>query len=552
MISTTGHAKRGCLFRRQVRRWRRREAKQSLTSRAHPRHTFGRRSSPISQRLKNHLFVGRFQCAACATLELDELCSPSGCSRTSSADMPLPIPVGRQREVLALPAQGHFVVLGTAGSGKTTLAILRAVYLADRRTAHAGPTLLLTFNTTLVAYLRHLQDFRATGVTVEHYHKFARGYLNARGVMPNNCICSNPQQRLRLVAESIAQERVLHPGHPVLERSTEFLAEEIRFIAQHGFSTADEYVDAVRVGRHAAHIDRASRPVVFELYERYRAQRTAAGKLYDWDDMASAVRRELANDAAPRRYKHVIIDEGQDFSPEMIRSMAAAIPAGGSLTYFGDVAQQIYGHRTSWRSAGLQINRVWQFEENYRNSAEIAALALAISRMPQYQDAQDLVTPVAPVARGPLPTIVRCGTDADQIAFVATEAQRAARGFSVGLLFRDHTDEGRILPRLRNAQLRRLDRELNRWVSGPGIYHGTYHAAKGLEFDVVVLPFLDNARFPDPESVASMGQEAAESEAIRLLYVGATRAKNRLLLCHAGALTALLPADAALYQRVVR
>jgi ABC-type taurine transport system ATPase subunit len=35
--------------------------------------------------------------------------------------MPLPQPVGRQKEVLYLPANGHVVVLGTAGSGKTML-----------------------------------------------------------------------------------------------------------------------------------------------------------------------------------------------------------------------------------------------------------------------------------------------------------------------------------------------------------------------------------------------------------------------------------------------
>ena len=43
----------------------------------------------------------------------------------------LPTPVGRQREVLYLPADGHTVVLGTAGSGKTTLAILRSLELSS-------------------------------------------------------------------------------------------------------------------------------------------------------------------------------------------------------------------------------------------------------------------------------------------------------------------------------------------------------------------------------------------------------------------------------------
>lgn len=47
--------------------------------------------------------------------------------------MPLPTPIGRQKEVLYLPAKGHVAVLGTAGSGKTTLAILRSAYLVSGR-----------------------------------------------------------------------------------------------------------------------------------------------------------------------------------------------------------------------------------------------------------------------------------------------------------------------------------------------------------------------------------------------------------------------------------
>lgn len=43
----------------------------------------------------------------------------------------LPLTVGRQREILYLPSSGHSVVLGTAGSGKTTLSILRSAYLGS-------------------------------------------------------------------------------------------------------------------------------------------------------------------------------------------------------------------------------------------------------------------------------------------------------------------------------------------------------------------------------------------------------------------------------------
>src|ERR1700686_3989713 len=95
--------------------------------------------------------------------------------------MSLPTPIGRQKEVLYLPAEGHVAVLGTAGSGKTTLAILRAAHLADPHTEHCGSTLLVTFNVALVTYLRHLTENRLKNVTVEHYHLFARGYLSGRG-----------------------------------------------------------------------------------------------------------------------------------------------------------------------------------------------------------------------------------------------------------------------------------------------------------------------------------------------------------------------------------
>jgi DNA helicase IV len=59
-------------------------------------------------------------------------------------------PQGRQREVVCLPAHGHTVVLGTAGSGKTTMAILRADYLAQLT---GRRVLLATYNRALVTYL---------------------------------------------------------------------------------------------------------------------------------------------------------------------------------------------------------------------------------------------------------------------------------------------------------------------------------------------------------------------------------------------------------------
>src|SRR2546425_8825557 len=316
--------------------------------------------------------------------------------------MKLPTPIGRQKEVLYLPTKGHFAVLGTAGGGKTTLAILRSAYLADPQTDHYGKTLLVTFNRALVAYLKHLRDRELTNVVVENYHTFARGYLASRNKISSNSICSDLDQRKALIVQAVQEVSKRYEAHPLFQRPVDLFSEEFRWIAQHGIITLEAYNSAERVGRIVARIERGLRPVVFEIYEAYRDLRERAGKKYDWDDLATAVCIEFGTDTSPRRYRHIVIDEGQDFSPEMIRSLAKAIPPDGSLTFFGDVAQQIYGHRMSWRSAGLDVAKVLEFKENYRNSRQIARLGLAISQMPYFLDVPDIVEPVSTTTDGPL------------------------------------------------------------------------------------------------------------------------------------------------------
>src|SRR5579863_9730589 len=91
--------------------------------------------------------------------------------------MPLPTPQGEQSDALYLPTNKNVVVLGSAGSGKTTLALLRAAFLANPKTPNNGRTLLVTFNLALVTYLEHLSHDSADfeNVDVRNYHRFARG-----------------------------------------------------------------------------------------------------------------------------------------------------------------------------------------------------------------------------------------------------------------------------------------------------------------------------------------------------------------------------------------
>ena len=437
----------------------------------------------------------------------------------------LPSPVGRQREVLYLPANGHTVVLGTAGSGKTTLAIHRAAYLADPTFDHGGATLLLTFNKCLVTYLNGVSGGIAN-VDVQNYHRFARGYLHSRGKMGFNSICG-PDQKETFCRQAIQQVKNDYPHAPILDRPIQFIVDEFSWLAQNGIQTADDYCEEERIGRGGARAARADRPILFRAYQEYIDIRTSHGKLYDWDDLAQTVASEFAADNGDRRYRHVVVDEGQDFSPEMLRSLVAAIPEDGSLTFFGDMAQQIYGNRLSWRAAGLSITKVWEFAENYRNTKQIARLALAIAETEHFRGtSEDLVEPTAPTADGPMPVLVRFPSKDKEIRFVAQVAQERSQTGTVAVLFRDRVSEG-PLERLLSRDAKRLHGEMSHWSSEPRLYYGTFHAAKGLEFDTVIVPFASATNLPHPPDIEAYGYDETAARDAKLLYVAVTRAKSK-------------------------
>lgn len=338
---------------------------------------------------------------------------------------------------------------------------------------------------------------------------------------------------------------------PVFRRSVDFFIEEFRWLAQHGITTAHDYVQADRVGRAGTRVARADRVEVFQLYELYRELRTSQRKDYDWDDLSHAVLEEFLQDGSERLYRHVVIDEGQDFSPMMLRSLVAAIPDGGSLTFFGDMAQQIYGNKMSWRSAGLNVSQPWEFQDNYRNTRQVAKLALAIAELPFFPGDPDLVEPKSPLADGPRPALVSFSTEDAEMRFASAQASRLGETGTVAILFRDREQEGLLPAQIRNSAIR-LHRDLRNWPAKPGIFYGTYHSAKGLEFDAVLLPFLSRKRLPHPPDIVAFGEDDAAARDARLLYVAVTRARSTLILTHSGNRTSLLPDGETLYDRTSR
>lgn len=218
--------------------------------------------------------------------------------------MALPRPKGKQIEVLDLKPEGHNVILGTAGSGKTTLAIYRSMYLAKLEPEER--VLLITFNTTLVKYLNAIvgEEF-PLNIDVRNYHKFARGYLASKGKMPRwNGIVSGMEdgdnKKLLFVRRALENVKKEVGVNSTLKRDETVFLEEICWIEKMGIVSLDEYEKVERIGRMDTRIRRDNRKYFFEVYKKYIKIRKSEGYLYDWEDLSQAVYTELLNDNEER------------------------------------------------------------------------------------------------------------------------------------------------------------------------------------------------------------------------------------------------------------
>lgn len=270
----------------------------------------------------------------------------------------------------------------------------------------------------------------------------------------------------------------------------------------------------------------------------------------DQEDVATRaleVLAEVGHTIRSQLYDHVLIDEGQDFGPESLRFATRLLRDGSdSLLVVADAAQSIYRSGFTWKEAGIQASgRTKVLSRNYRNTTEILDYAwLFLSRGIAIQDAaaDDVdvaVPPEAGLRRGPLPLFRHLGSPDEEVLDIANEVTTwIADGESPGdiaVLYGGRFTGGfEWVDKLRLA----FDRVGVPWYwpvdpanqtkhlvgsRDDAVLICTMHSAKGLEFkNVILCGYLDDRPPEEPDKNR------------RLVYVGMTRAKERLVLTASG------------------
>lgn len=424
-----------------------------------------------------------------------------------------------QRALVERDWTGPARVTGSAGTGKTIVALHRAVHLAR---APEARVLLSTFSAPLAANLRAKLDLlveahpaRRDRITVRALDEAALDlFASAFGDLR---LATAADVRVGIAA-ALATE--LGEGH-----TPAFLAEEWDEVADAwGLEDAAGYVGVPRLGR-KTRLGAKQREAAWAVFAFLRAHLARHGLVTQAQVYHRLADHCLAGGALP--YTHIVIDEAQDLSVAQVRFLAAAGRGRADALFFtGDIGQRIFRLPFSWAKLGLDVRgRSTVLKVCYRTSHQIRTLSdrLLLPVVADQDGVAESRRGTVSVFDGPEPQVHLFPDEASEIAAVSAWLKAGA---SLGI----RPDEMVVLVRT-DGQAARARRGVEGVQGVPVIL---MHDAKGLEFRAVAVMALDEDVLPDPVRLSEVG-DLADLEAIQeterhLLYVAATRARDRLML----------------------
>jgi mRNA-degrading endonuclease RelE of RelBE toxin-antitoxin system len=439
-----------------------------------------------------------------------------------------------QREFVERKLLGPCRVSGSAGTGKTVVALHRAAYLA--RSNPEARVLLATFSEPLAAALR----FKLRAL-LEHEPRLGeRIDVRSLDVLAQK-LASGPEGRPRVLPQNdvVAAIREVAASIATLPFSVPFLVAEWRDIVDYwGVRTKEEYLSVPRLGR-KSRLSETQRSSLWPLFEGIREKIRTTGSITQAD-----LFRLLADkySKAPSVYDFAVVDEAQDLSAAQLQFLASlGRHRPDALFFAGDLGQRIFQQPFSWKKVGVDVTgRCKTLRINYRTSHQIR---MAVDRLldPELADVDGNIekrTNTVSVLNGPAPRIELLPDAAAESKTVGAWIEELlADGFAaeeIGIFVRRPEDFDRARSAVEAAGLDAVALDENILLEHGKVAIGTMSLAKGLEFKAVAVIACDEGIVPLEERIASLGDDADLEDTYtterQLFYVACTRARDWLLV----------------------
>ena len=440
-----------------------------------------------------------------------------------------------QRQLVEREYNGPARVSGSAGTGKTIVALHRAVHLARRHPE--SRVLLATFSDALATALR-VRLTRLIGnepkiaerLEVHAMSAIGRRLYAARAGRLDLACDADVRTLLDRAAAGVEGHRF----------SAHFLWTEWSTVVDAWqLETWEDYRDVPRLGRRTRLAER-QREVLWSIFSRVRSALADDGRLTE-PAMFTRLAAQMAGAAHPP-FDFCVIDEAQDVGVAELRLLAAL--GGGrpnGLFFAGDLGQRIFRTPFSWRSLGVDVRgRSHTLRINYRTSHQIRRQAdrLLPPELADVDGNAEQRGATVSVFNGPAPELRVFDSQEEETEAIADWLRaRQGEGYApqaIGVFVRSEAQAERALSAVRAAGMRPVQLDAGSGGVSGSVAVGTMHLAKGLEFRAVAVAACDDEVIPLQGRIEHVADEADLEEVYsterHLLYVACTRARDRLLV----------------------
>ena len=440
-----------------------------------------------------------------------------------------------QRKIVNKNYSGAARVLGRAGTGKTVVAMHRAKHLAATL-KDKERILFTTYTANLASDIRDnlrkictLEELRK--IDVINLDAWVAQFLREHGYS----------------AEIIYDDKVAKIWDDAVaandfsgEFPVSFYEDEYNriVVAQEAFSL-EKYIKASRTGR-GTRLDRKKRMQIWTVFEAYQNMMKEQ-KVRDINTAMYECRMLITKSSSETRYKHVIVDEGQDLSVNGFRLLRAIAGEEHNNDIFivGDAHQRIYKNKAALSKCGINVcGRSSILRINYRTTEEIRKSAFALLNGISFDDLDvdfDTGDHCQSLTHGKAPQVLRFGNANEEFDAVLKEIKALIGGGvsakNICLVARTHKLLDDYIAQLTTNGMRCYEIKGNKADDRglDGIRVATMHRVKGLEFQYIFVVAANKRIIPLASAIdhtdAVSEQETTTAEKC-LLYVALTRAQK--------------------------
>lgn len=484
-----------------------------------------------------------------------------------------------QRRIIENKPNGHVLVKGVAGSGKTTVAVHKIPFLLKDYTYEKDDKILvITYNKSLINYIKYIYDEIERNkeneqLTLGIYEsgdkdklyietidnmmfKYFTSYIKEE--KPEKLRVATEKQINKAMVEAINVVKKEYEKVNVLDRKNlTFIIEEIRWMKSCNYTDIEEYQIIDRVGRisnnnvestHKLRKNSKIRKAIFEVMIQYN-DNLRKQKLVDFQDVALIALKQAKKEIG-EKYTHIIVDETQDLTRVQLEFIKILYMnrSYSSMLFVSDTAQSIYPEAwlvkgRSFTSIGLDMTgKSTSLSKSYRTTMQIGYAAYSlIEDDKNILEDDNFVKPSLIDKQGVYPVYKGFKNKISEAEYIAETIEKELKhkynykDIAIISKFKNQLKDIKIFLEKNNIPYRELENDEEVDFNEDCIKLLTMHCVKGIQFKAVIIAGLNDKIIPSRDFANEFeDSDCVESIDRRLLYVGMTRATEELFLSSYG------------------